>query len=257
MVTSLWRDTTSGIHLLGSIHHLPRNVAQALPPQIRVAFDSSSVVAFEARNDRVFDQSVGMLPITRTLRDVVPSETYGRLSKFAVSVGLDLQHYANLRPFAIGDQLLRRALERLGISALEGLDSHLLSDADAAAKQVVELEDINYGFRRIREAGLPTELEYLRLILDSLPTLKEDHERLLEAWRTGDLRVLDEQHTQDMDAYPLVMKILQTERNSNWLPIIETLRSRAEGVIVVVGVFHLVGRGSLLDLMGLDNFEQL
>ena len=256
MVTSLWRDKTSGLHFLGSVHYLPAGVALSLPPQCHAAYDRSGVIAVEARNDSAPDQSLSDLPVPLTLQKLLPKELFGLLEESAATLNVDLKRYASLRPFAIAFNIYRSAMAALGASAAEGVDSRLLKLASADRKRVVGLEDLNYGYRRFVESGFDTEIEYLRMVLDSLPNLKEANDSLVEAWRIGNIRTLEESRQRDMESYPLVMRILQTERNKNWLPAIESLRRESEAPLIVVGVHHLVGEGSLLDLLGQDKFEQ-
>ena len=248
MLTSLWRDTTSGLYLLGSIHFLSTS-AYPLPLQVESAYSEASTLVFEARSDRQLNQALGTLPGRATLSTVLDEDLYGRLAEAAGVLGIDLEDSSSLRPVAIAFNILRAALQALDHVPSQGVDSHLLARADADGKEVNELEDLNYLTRRITILGMETEREFLRMILDDLPTLQEDQQVLIEAWRGGDFAALEALAVRKMDPYPRVKRVMLAERNRNWLPRLRDYRRSGRGVLVVVGVGHLVGEGNLRDLL--------
>jgi uncharacterized protein len=55
--------------------------------------------------------------------------------------------------------------------------------------------------------------------------------------------------TEAMREQPLLMDRLLYERNRNWIPGIEALLHGDETAIVIVGMGHLVGEGSVVALL--------
>jgi uncharacterized protein YbaP (TraB family) len=141
----------------------------------------------------------------------------------------------------------------------QGVDSHLLSRADEDGKEVKELENLNYFTRRITLEGMEAEREFLRIILNDLPTLQEDQQATIEAWRSGDVAVLEALAVRKIDPYPKVKEVMLAERNRNWLPGLRAHRRSGKVVLAVVGVGHLVGEDNLRDLLEARGaqFEQL
>lgn len=244
MTTSLWHDTTSGISLLGSIHHLPESYP--LPPQIKSTYIDASVLVVEARNTGEWHSALTFLR-DGTLMDVLGKDLYDRFVEIAESLGMSRAGIDRYQPFRIGYHLYEKAMARILDSAQSnGLDSKLINCADAEGKRVQELEDINfvhYHINKNPEAGK----EYIRQVLDELATLKDQQLAFREAWREGNITRLEEL-TND-DAYPLVKKITITERNHQWLPELIEIRNSGERALVVVGVGHLIGAGNLRELL--------
>lgn len=253
MPTSLWRDTTSGLYLLGTIHYLPSSAE--IPSQVEPAYSEATMVSVEARPTNQLAQSLGTLPGRATLSVVLSEALYRQLAEAATSVQVDLESSNVLRPVAIATNMLMAAMRSIGWGP--GVEARLLERADADRKSVEELEDLNYVTRRIVARGMDTEREYLSLILDALPTLRADQEKLLEAWSNGDISALEKLTA--LDRYPLVKEVVQKERNRNWLSLLKDYRKSGKRVLVAVGAAHLVGEGNLRELLEARGakFEQL
>lgn len=258
MPTSLWRDTTSGLYLLGSVHFLPKT-AYPLPPQVEFAYLNSPILAFEARSDRQLNQSLGTLPGKATLSTVLDEDLYARLAEAAGALEIGLEEAKSLRPVAIAFNLLRAALQALDQTPSQGVDSYLLARADENRKEVKELENLNYFTRRLTSLGMEAEREFLRMILNDLPTLQEDQQAIIEAWKGGDVAALEALAVRKMDPYPNVKRVMLSERNGNWLSRLREYKRLGCKVLTVVGVGHLVGKGNLRELLEArgSHFEQL
>jgi hypothetical protein len=73
--------------------------------------------------------------------------------------------------------------------------------------------------------------------------------QLLDAWKKGNVKKLDGILNEDMDKFPALRKALFDDRHANWMPQIETLMRDGGDHVVVVGAAHLVGKGSVIDLL--------
>jgi uncharacterized protein YbaP (TraB family) len=245
MPTSLWRDTTSGLSLLGSIHHLPKS-AYPLPSQVESAYLDASILVVEARNTDVWAPPLRFLR-AGTLLDVLGRDLHDQLKEAAEKIGISLEGTDHYQPFYVASHLYEEAMNRLLDSKqVDGIDSHLINRADIDGKKVEPLEDINY-VPFIMRANLEAGREYLRQALDEIDALENQQLVFREAWRTGSIATL-EALTND-DAYPLVKKALITERNHQWLSRLMEIRASGERVLVVVGVGHLLGAGNLRELL--------
>ena len=79
--------------------------------------------------------------------------------------------------------------------------------------------------------------------------MQEDLDRLVRAWRTGDLRGMEEEFRQERARSPELYDELLGARNRRWLPQIEALLDDDRNYLVVVGTLHFVGPDGLLDLL--------
>jgi uncharacterized protein YbaP (TraB family) len=82
-----------------------------------------------------------------------------------------------------------------------------------------------------------------------VPKMHDDLERLVGAWRSGDLRGLEREFLKERAQAPTLYDQLLGARNRKWLPQIEALLRADHDVLVVVGTLHFVGRDGLLELL--------
>ena len=87
------------------------------------------------------------------------------------------------------------------------------------------------------------------MILQQSEKVDESIAQLLEAWRTGNVRELDKAMNGDMDSFPAMRKALFEDRHAKWLPQIEAMLNDGKTHVIVVGAAHLVGKGSVIDLL--------
>jgi uncharacterized protein YbaP (TraB family) len=52
-----------------------------------------------------------------------------------------------------------------------------------------------------------------------------------------------------MDSFPAMRKALFDDRHANWMPQIEAMLNDGRTHVIVVGAAHLVGKGSVIDLL--------
>ena len=74
-------------------------------------------------------------------------------------------------------------------------------------------------------------------------------QELVEAWRDGSLDELADSLMSDFDGYPGLYDALVASRNRNWVTQLEALMSPSTSRLVVVGALHLVGKGSVIELL--------
>jgi uncharacterized protein YbaP (TraB family) len=74
-------------------------------------------------------------------------------------------------------------------------------------------------------------------------------DKLATAWRRGDTSTLEALLHDGLSDSPAIAERLLFERNRNWVPHVETCLSEAARCFVVVGAAHLVGPGSLVQLL--------
>jgi uncharacterized protein len=79
--------------------------------------------------------------------------------------------------------------------------------------------------------------------------MPEDLGRLVDAWRSGDMRALEKEFLKERAQAPALYDELLAKRNRKWLPHIESLLDRDQNYLVVVGTLHFVGQDGLLALL--------
>jgi uncharacterized protein len=143
----------------------------------------------------------------------------------------------------------------LGLPQTLAMDGVLLREAQVEAKPLVFLEPIE-SQAKILEKWMTTRA--LGEMLDDVDAVKRRSHALLDAYTSGDeaavQAVTAEEHADALEhghteaEYADEMKDLVYSRNAAWIPELERFHADGGG-FVAVGTLHLVGPGSVLDLL--------
>ncbi len=249
------RGERNTVYLAGSVHALPKDHAQ-LSPQLELAYDASDAIVMEVDLDDLnpaeaveFLAAHGTLPADKTLADIIGADKYAKVSGLAGSVGLPEMAIARLEPWAAAMVLTQFALLKTGFDPQLGIDMQLVDRARSDGKPVDGLETIGDQLGIFDERSLPEQIKFLVDAADDVPKMQEDLDRLVRAWRTGDLRGMEEEFRQERARSPELYDELLGARNRRWLPQIEALLDDDRHYLVVVGTLHFVGPDGLLDLL--------
>ena len=72
---------------------------------------------------------------------------------------------------------------------------------------------------------------------------------MLQSWRTGAMKGLEELIMKSFVEHPDIYERLLAARNRNWVPKIIEFTKREENVLVIVGAGHMVGTDGLVALL--------
>lgn len=251
----LWEVSAGGdtIHLLGSIHLL-RPEAYPLDPAIYEAFDGAEVVAFEIDLSEMAESGPlmmtrGMLPDGRTIADVLPGDLAAELERRAAALALPAVMVKGMKPWFAAMTLSAMVLRRAGFEAAAGIDMHFHERAGATGKRIVGLERLEDQLDALDGLSDGAEAAFLRTTLAQLDSTAAMLDRTTALWKRGDVEGLAALTTASMRGQPELVERLLDRRNRRWVPQIEALLRSGEPAIVIVGVAHLVGDGSVVDLL--------
>jgi hypothetical protein len=243
------------VYLLGSIHFL-RKDDYPLPAAIEAAYTASRAVAFETDIERLQDPAVqsrmlelGTYPPGQSLFAALGADTRGRLERKLAAAGVPPQGVAGLRPWMVALTLATLELQRLGFDPGLGVDMHFHRRAKADGKRRVGLETAEQQlqvFAALDAAGQEALLAETLQDLERLPRMTAD---VLSLWSAGDAAGLQRLLFATIDQYPSIRERVLTARNRAWLPKIEELLRAGEPALVVVGAMHLIGPGSVIELL--------
>lgn len=250
------------LHLFGSIH-----VGQAsfypLHPRIETLFRSADHLVFEidpvaAANPQTAlrMQMRGMLPAGQTLADLVDPEVLQRLRTHTERLGLPMTGLMNLKPWLLTLLLANFEANALGYDAANGLESYLIAQKPAQTL-IHELESLDQQLDMLDSLDPALFLDYS---LDEFDSAASGLETLVQAWRCADKEALatqlfaaleeDSGDPQQEAALDGLYNKLFTGRNVTMADGIENfLRTGSGSWFVVVGSAHLLGEGSVVDLL--------
>jgi len=274
MVASLWliassawaapamwtiRDHDSTIWLFGSFHVLPEDAVWQTSLFENVLEDADRVV-FEADVRPMAVASMGAEAFVRgvyvdgtLLTDGLEEAVESQLREKAAAIELPMGSILAMRPWMATNTIAMQALAAEGYRA-EGVE-FVLQPA---------LPEGRLGFLETGEqqldvlAGAPEDEQIAMLVatleqLDALPKLME---KMLRSWVDGTPEELGDLFLMEMGGFEeAFLDRLIYQRNRNWMAPLESMLARNQENLVIVGAGHLIGAGSVLDLLEQAGYE--
>ncbi len=253
------------VYLLGSVHLLKKE-DYPLPEPLEKAFADSQKLVEEVNLDELEDPATqqmilakGLNKDNKTLRQLLSSDTYEFARKQVEAMGLDLKEFERFKPWMLDLTLTALALERLGFEPKYGIDQYFFDKAKRERKEVLSLETVEYQLDRFDGMSPKMQETILLQSLKEIDTVGKDFAEIIRAWRGGDTKVLESTLLENFREFPEVYSQLVVERNTNWMPRIESFLQQKENYLVVVGAGHLLGKDGLLALLKAKGYgvEQL
>jgi uncharacterized protein YbaP (TraB family) len=256
--SSVWKlDADNGSFYLAGSCHVLRKSDYPLPEEFESAYDDADQVIFETDIDAFMSPDIQLLLISKgmytgddTLEKKLSKKAYDSLVKYCNDRSMSIELFQNFKPWMVTMTLLLLELEKNGISPADGLDLYFSNKAKKDGKQTGGLEDV---YRHI-ELVSSLEEEFDESIVESFirdaGEVRVMMEGLIKSWRAGDEIWIDEYLSENVrKEFPKLYKRLLTDRNRGWIPHLETLMDSGKRTLVVVGVGHLVGEDSVIDLL--------
>jgi len=78
---------------------------------------------------------------------------------------------------------------------------------------------------------------------------------IVSAWRKGDEAGIEAFNLRELKNYPQLYSMLIVDRNNKWLKKIEDLINGSSDTMIIVGVGHLAGKDSVIDLLRRRGFK--
>ncbi|HZC35109.1 MAG TPA: TraB/GumN family protein [Chthoniobacterales bacterium] len=254
--SALWRvrGEHNVVYLLGSVHILPKS-AYPLHPALEHAFADSQRVAFEVdigratggRVRQAFSQ-VGTYHDGDDLSHHVSPLTLQIVKLACAELGVSYEKAKRFKPSLLAELMTLRYTELAGFREELGVDIYFYQRAKALKKPIFGLETISDQANVLVQNEKQGE-QHLLFTIGSLPEYKIALGQMVEAWRKGQVDVLDQFLNQDERNDPEMFNRMFAKRNARWLPQIEKLTHQNYNCLVIVGAGHLVGSHGLIETL--------
>lgn len=248
------------VYLFGSFHLLPDNV-QWRSPAVEQALNEAEIIVHEVDIGASADpQQVqplinryGMLPQGKTLKDALPPPVYAELGRACIDMGVQRQQFSASRPWFAAYTLSLHAMMSLGFNPMNGVEIQSYMWGKARKKQFGALETIEQQLRLFADLSPEQEVQFVQASLEQIRETQKMLRPMLAAYRTGDVVAIDKLMNESMIKYPHLRDRLLKERNAKWVPQIEKMLQDGRTHIVIVGVGHLVGQESVINMLRAKN----
>jgi uncharacterized protein len=254
--SALWRirGDHNTVYLLGSVHVLPQSV-YPLQPALEHAFADSQQVAFEvdigqATGGQVRQafSEVGVYPRGDDLSQHVSPITLQIVKLACAELGVSYEKAKKFKPNLLAELMTLRYTELAGFREDLGVDIYFYQKAKTLRKPIFGLETITDQADVLAQKEKNSE-QHLLITIGSLPQYRIALAQMVQAWRKGQVEVLDQFLNQDERNDPETFDRMFARRNARWLPQIERLTHENFNCLIVVGAGHLVGSHGLVETL--------
>ena len=254
----LWRvqSKTNAVYILGSIHYLKKEM-YPLDEKIEKAFERSDILVVEANINDIKKGDIQKL-IEKAfyqgddiLEKHVLAETFELLKKELENLNLPLEIVNRQRPWFLALTLASLETLKLGFDPNYGIDKYFLSKAKEK-KRVLELESFDYQINLFSQLSERDQELLLLYALKDIHMLKQELDKLIEAWTSGDTKGVESTLTRSLSEdgrlAPIYEKLIY-ERNRKTVSRIEDFLQAKETYFVIVGAGHLVGNQGIIEIL--------
>jgi uncharacterized protein YbaP (TraB family) len=244
----LWKITGTNVYLVGSLH--VGDTELVVPDKILMVVREARNVAFECNFAEVSHSSfMQHCSLQSGLASAVSPSLFAAVEVMAKKYGLDFNTLSGLQPFAVTLQIGGAVCAEQGITDQVGIDKSCLNLAKQNPhSRIFYLEKfydalIALGINGAEQAA---QLEYLLL---RTPEYMDRIFAIIKAFKDNQPELLLQLRNESDAMFPISSEAMLGRRNAKWLPQIQRFIAGGKSTVVVVGALHLVGRGSLPDLL--------
>lgn len=254
--TSVWKAEKNGntVYLGGTVHVLSKQ-DYPLPCEFDRAFEASDELFFEIDYAEAQAPQNAMKMATqltysdgRSLETVLEKHTYQKLEAYFREAGIPIAMVSRFKPGMLLSFMMMHEMKKMNITA-QGVDQTFQAKAMSANKESNELESIDQQIAFLGKLGEGREDEFVNYLLDSIPELPIQFNKLMKAWRSGDEETLNQvsELNEMKQNFPEVYNTLILDRNKKWLAALNQFFKDDDVEYVLVGAAHMVGEDGLLN----------
>jgi uncharacterized protein len=242
------------LYLCGTIHIL-RDSDYPLAPAYEAAYADSGRLVFElppgsggaAMVNRM--RELGTLPEGETLRGIAGDKVWEQIGQWAGRAGMSAGTFTTFRPWFAALMITAVEYGRLGAQPEKGVDSYFEERAARDKKPGEGLEDVEFQLQLFSKLSAKHQQELLEQTLAEVRTLGEEFEKMITAWKAGDLETLGHMLYHEAEKYPELMDLFLHDRNKAWIGKLESFLKNGEKVMVLVGTGHFAGKLGVIELL--------
>ncbi len=254
--TTLWKlsDEDNTVYLLGSVHLL-RPQDHPLPEAMLLAYDEAEKLALEISPQEMMGKGAMLMLREGTYQDGgslkqdLEPATYEKLQEKLKGLGFPPIALNNMKPWFAAVSYVTLAMMKQGYSADSGVDMFFASKAAQDGKPVESLETPEFQISLFKSLSEGMEDEFVLKTLEETDMLMTGFDEMIAAWKNGESGKIEELLNTSFDQYPELRETFLVERNADWIPKILNHLQGDEDVLVIVGAGHLVGEGSVIDML--------
>lgn len=256
--SSVWKLTSdnNNFYIAGSCHVLSKS-DYPLPEEFEAAYKNVDQVVFETDIDKLMSPQNQLLLISKgmytgndTLENKLPKKAYESLVKYCNDNSIPINIIQKLKPWMATLTLMFIELEKIGITPEDGLELYFNEKIKRDGKKTGGLEGAKEHIEAISSIEEELDEAIIENFVQEVEELLVVIQDIIKSWKQGDESKIDEYLTGSLrKEHPRLYKRLVTDRNRSWISTLEDLINSGERILVIVGVGHLVGEDSVINLL--------
>lgn len=259
----IWKisDDNSSVYIAGSVHLL-REKDMPIPPVFDRVYAKADELVFEIDMEAMTNpamamqmMALGALPAGESLSDHFGEETMGKLRNYLSERKMPTGLFDRFTPGMVFLTLSSIEATRNGARPDLGMETQFYKKSKKDGKPSRGLETPEYQMSRFNELEVGEIEKLIGESLDDLDKAGQQLDAIITAWKTGDSAKISELLLDQMEEGSTVREVLLTQRNKNWVPLIEESLAGDDTVMFLVGAAHLVGDDSVIDLLEKKSHE--
>lgn len=243
----LWHVTNTGLHILASIHL--SDAPLLLSEKMAVAVEGAEVLAFEANLDAAPDPLIGKYKRGTRLSTSIAEDIFRDTVNLWDQFRFDRNELEGLQPWLAAIRLTNALAQQHGLQYANGIDRKVLNQGKRLRKKIFFLESVNVFAQLMSQSSRLEQERYLSLVAQDPEGEMHRIRQIISAWKAQRPDDLIPIVSRERDLLPHIFAAVVNGRNRNWLPQLLRLARNKKNTVVIVGALHMVGSGSLVDLL--------
>jgi len=246
--------TGGRLFLCGTIHIL-REEDYPLSPAYEAAYANTDSLVFElppgagegsSMTTRM--RELGVYSADSSLEANIPPDTWEAVKKWARSRGVEASSLNRFRPWFVALIITSTEYAALGAKPQWGVDHHFENRAKREDKPALGLETVEFQLQLFVKLTNEQQREMLDQTLAEVSTLPQEYNKMIDAWKRGELDPLREMLFREATKFPDLMDLFLFDRNLTWMPRLEEMLQKGQKVMLLVGTGHFAADKGLLKL---------
>lgn len=192
---------------------------------------------------------LGMYSADASLDANISSQAWTAVKAWATRRNIEPSSMNRFRPWFVSLMMTAKEYSVLGATPDLGVDAHFEKRAREDGKPGEGLETTDFQLQLFASLSNRQQQELLDQTLAELSSVSEEYEKMIEAWKRGDLVALHDMLFREAAKHPDLMNMFLTARNIVWVDRLNATLDRGEKAMVLVGAGHLTGESGLLELL--------
>lgn len=192
---------------------------------------------------------LGSYPPDTSLDANISVQSWAAVKDWAARRGTDPSSLNRMRPWFVSLMMTAKEYALLGATPDLGVDNHFGKRASHDGKAGEGLETADFQLQLFASLTNRQQQELLDQTLAELSSVSQEYERMIRAWKQGDVGALHDMLFREAAKHPGLLDMFLTSRNLVWLEKLDAMLMRGEKAMVLVGTGHLTGDKGLLHLL--------